>query len=51
MLSRDLKLHIYVTFGHGGRGKVGVKLKKVFSAKKSLKKGQTYVLCSPKGLI
>ena len=33
MLSRDLKLHIYVTFGHGGRGKVGVKLKKVFSAK------------------
>ena len=51
VLSRDWKLHIYITFGHGGRIKVGVKLKNNFQRKKSFKKGQTYVLCCPKEFI
>ena len=51
VLSRDWKLHIYITFGYGGTGKAGVKLKSNFQCKKSFRKGQTYVLCSPKGLI
>ena len=35
-----LKLQIYITFGHGCRGKVGVKLKNNFQRKILLKKAK-----------
>ena len=46
-----LKVAYLHNIGHGGRGKVGVKLKNNFQCKKIVKKGQTYTLCSPKGLL